>query len=343
MIILTNCLTETADEGGLKVATSLTRRMKAADASVTVVSCGSTPAGSDVHLQANKLMLNGALARFLRKSREEVLYIPAYARMLPTALRIAMLSLYSGGRLKTLLVMKSPIGKLAGWLLKSCRAEILALSEDAWRHYGAVIGERAIRLQTGVDTERFVPADAVKKAALRGKYGIPADKKVVLHVGHLTQGRNLQHLLKLDESFHVVLVVSSFSLNEKDEALREQLLARKNVTLIDQYLPAVEEIYQLSDVYLFPVVEDCNCIDVPLSVLEAASCGVPVVTTRYGEMQTLVEQPGFYPIESFDADALNALVSRAAEGTANPREAVLPYDWKWAVETLLHKGSGDKR
>lgn len=335
MIILTNCLTDTADEGGLKVATSLARRIKAADAAVTVVSCGPDAAGADQHIPANKLMLNPGLWRFLRKKGGDVLYIPAFARMLPTALRIAVLSLAVGGRLRTLLVMKSPISKLARFLLKMSQAEIIALSEDAHTHYREVIGERAIRLKTGVDTSRFIPVDDGTKAALREKYGVPQDKTVVLHIGHLTAGRNLQQLLKL-EDVHIVLVTSSFTLNVKDENLRAELLARDNVTLIETYLPQVEEICQLADVYFFPVTEACNCIDVPLSALEAAACGKPVVTTAYGEMRTLAENPGFYLIDSFDADALNALIRRAAEENISPREAVLPYDWARAVEALLH-------
>lgn len=337
MIILTNCLTEVADEGGLKVANSLARRIKAADPSVTVVSCGSGAAGSDQHFPANKLLLNAGLVRFLHSSREEVLYIPAFARMLPTALRIAVLSMYTRRKLRTVLVMQASIGKLAGLLLKLSGTEVIALSEDAWQSYRAVIGERAIRLRTGVNTKKFAPVDAQQKEALREKYGIPVDKPVVLHVGHLTAGRNLNQLLKLNDDFHIVLVVSSFTLNVKDDELRQQLLARDNVTLIEQYLPAVEEIYQLSDVYFFPVVKAGNCIDVPLSALEAASCGKPVVATGYGELRELMDQPGFYRIDSFEAEALNGLLHRAAEDGVSPRASVLPYDWDCAVENLLHK------
>ena len=335
MIILTNCLTDTADEGGLKVATSLARRMKAADAGVTVISCGREAAGAEWHIPANKLLLNPALWRALRKEGGNVLYIPAFARMLPTALRIAVLSLVVRARLRTLLVMKTPISKPAAFLLKMSRAEIIALSADAHAHYRGVLGERAIRLKTGVDTARFSPVDDAKKAALREKYGVPRDRTVVLHIGHLTAGRNLRQLLKLQD-VHIVLVTSSFALNEKDEALRAELLARDNVTLIETYLPQVEEICQLADVYFFPVEEACNCIDVPLSALEAAACGKPVVTTAYGEMAVLAENPGFYLIDSFDETALNALVRRAAEEKISPRQAVLPYDWGRAVDALLH-------
>lgn len=337
MIILSNCFSKITDEGGLKVANHLARRMKEADRSVLLVSCGKDATGCDCHYPANKLLLNAKLACFLRKSKDDVLYIPAFARMLPTAVRIALLSLYTRRRLRTLLVMKSHVGTMARMLLKLSRAEIIALSDEALTSYQEVIGKRATRLYAGVDTKRFVPVDAQHKAMLREKYGIPINKLVVLHVGHLTEGRNLSQLLKLNDHFHIIIVVSSFSLNVKDEWLRAQLLQRSNVTLIDEYLPAVEEIYQLSDVYFFPVVEDGNCIDVPLSAMEAAACGVPVVSTEYGEMCSLIGKRGIYRIDSFDADALNALVRRAVEDGISPRENVLCYNWDHAVEQLIHK------
>ncbi len=334
MIILTNCLTKVVDEGGMKVACSLAKHIKAADASVTVVSCGPEAVECDVHLPANKLMLNPRLGLFLHRRNENVLYIPAAARMLPTALRIAMLSVYTGGKLQTVLVMKSPIGRMAGFLLELFRAKIVALSEESYQHYRAVIGPRAKRLRTGVDTARYQPVDAAQKAALRAKYGIPADRRVVLHVGHLTEGRNLSHLLSIDPKYHVILVASTYAQNVKDEALRAQLLARDNVTLIHRYVPAIEEIYQLSDVYFFPVVREQCCIDVPLSALEAAACGLPVVATNYGELKSLVHQPGFYEIDSFDPQRLNALLDTAVAKAVSGREAVLPYDWDWAMKEL---------
>lgn len=335
MIILTNCLTEVDDEGCLKVANSLVNRLKQADPAVTVASCGGESPRSDVHLPSNKLMLNPRLWRYLRRRRERVLYIPAYARMLPTALRIGVLSLMTRCKMQVLLTMKSPIGRLAGLLLRMSGAQIIALSEEAHALYREVIGDRAIRMKTGVDTGRFVPVNADEKAALREKYGIPADKPVVLHVGHMTTGRNITRLMEVDERFHVVLVVSTKTRGVQDEQLRAQLEARENITIIDDYVPQIEEIYQLSDVYLFPVQEELCCIDVPLSAMEAASCGIPVVATPYGELRELLGQEGFYRIDSFEPDRLNELLHEACTVGRSGRAQVLAYDWDNAAAALL--------
>ena len=53
MIILTNCLSETVDEGALKVANSFVKRIKGRNASAVVVSYDRLSELSDVHLKLN--------------------------------------------------------------------------------------------------------------------------------------------------------------------------------------------------------------------------------------------------------------------------------------------------
>ena len=78
-----------------------------------------------------------------------------------------------------------------------------------------------------------------------------------------------------------------------------------HLTIIDTYLRNVQEVYQLADVYLFPVQEIENCIDIPLSVLEAASCNLPIVTTEYGELASFIGQEGFLFTADLSSNSLN--------------------------------------
>ena len=333
-MILTNSLTRIVDEGAAKVANSLIRRMKAADPSLTVISCGSEGEGCDVHIQANKLLLSCKLAAFVHGSKQHVLYVPSYARMLPTAVRVLILSVYARRNLSVLLPMRSPISRLARTLFCLSGAEMICLSADAEAFYQRELSCPVQYLRTGVDTQRFVPVLPERKAELRRKYQIPSDKPVVLHVGHMTQGRNIALLTRLSSAFHRVLV---FRAQAEDTALRAELMRCPDLTLIDTYQAQIEEIFQLADVYLFPVKQPLHCIDVPLSALEAASCGVPVVTTAYGEMQQLLDKPGFYQLPDTAPETVHAALKRALEEDKSPREAVLDYDWSGAVETLLKR------
>lgn len=335
MIILSNCLTGRADEGAVNIAGSLIRRIKKEAPGTTMVTYERDAPESDLHLPLNKFLLNGKLIRHIREKKEPVLYIPFPTRMLPAALRIFILSRFARWGLKTLLVMGGELNSLSVFLLRISGSEILTVSRQSYDRFRAIVGPRAVHLRTGVDMVRFSPVDGEAKAALREKYGIPQGKKVVLHVGHLKAGRNIGSLLSLGENWHIVLAVSTLTARERDAALREKLLAKPNVTLLEDYLPDIQELYQLSDVYLFPVTEAGNCIDVPLSALEAAACGIPVAATPYGELQELLDQPGFYPIGSFEPAALDALLSKAAREGTSPRRSAADYDWEIAVSRLL--------
>lgn len=335
MIVLTNCLTKEADEGGLKVAHSLAERIKRLDEHAALISYGQRGELEDIHLNLNKLMLSRRLSRILKEKGENVLYMPQYARMLPMALRTFILSRCTPKELWVLLSMKSHMGWPAKCLLRWSRAKVIAVSNQSWLSFREIIGENAHYLRTGVDTARFSPVSEEKKRALRVQYGIPEEKTVVLHVGHMVRGRNIAGLAELDERFHGVLVVSTKMREQWDAALSEELRSCPNVTVIDTYIPRIEEIYQMADVYLFPVMEEMNCIDVPLSALEAASCGIPVVATKYGELSELIDHKGFYHITSFNGDCLNELLDRAAQERENPRESVLAYDWNASAARLI--------
>ena len=133
-----------------------------------------------------------------------------------------------------------------------------------------------------------------------------------------------------------MLVTSTLTKGEQESDLRDKLDNAPNVKIFDNYIPNIEEIYQMADVYLFPTVEECNCIDVPLSCMEAAACGKPVVTTAYGEMSEFKDVSGFYFIESFAPEELNLLIENAlAEGAPHSGAAVKDYDWGGAVLQLL--------
>ncbi|MBR5287078.1 MAG: glycosyltransferase [Clostridia bacterium] len=334
MIILTNCLTETEDEGALKVANSLIKRIKAQYAGARVFSYERTTQLSDRHMSLNKLMLNPGLLYHLWRSGEEVIYIPFPTGMLPACARMFILSLFVRKRLKVVLSMQGQINRIAACLLRMSRAQTFSLSKESWQACERVIGEKAVYLKTGVDTEKYVHAAQEKKTELRRKYGIPEDRVVVLHVGHMNEGRNLQQFLKLDEKYFSLIVTSTFTRNEQDARLRKRLEDRGNGKIIDTYLPNIEEIYQLSDVYFFPVACTGHCIDAPLSAFEAASCNLPVVHTAYGELSALCGRDGFYQIRSFEPEALNGLIDAAVSEKKEPRNSILTYDWNRAIDSL---------
>ena len=335
MIILTNCLSEIVDEGCLKVANSLIKRIKKEAPETTIITYDRKTELSDMHLLINKFMFNMNLAGFVLKKKEPVLYVPFSSKMMPMAIRSLVLSLFCRKGLTVIRSIQSPMGRCSRILMKISGVRMITLSHSAWEYYSGILGERVSYLKAGVDTTHFIPVNQSEKEHLRKKYGLPTDKVIVLHVGHLNTGRNVGQLLKLDDRFHGVLVTSTLTAHAQDENLRKQLVQKENITLIDHYLPDIQEMYQLSDVYLFPVADYGRCIDSPLSVMEAAACNLPVVTTTFGELKELIGCEGFYEIKSFAPDQLNALLFRAFQEGKQPRDSVLEYDWDASVKQLL--------
>ena len=329
MLILSNALSARPDEGSLKVASCLTKRLKAAHPESTVISYARTCTLTDIHLRLNKLLLNVSLFRLLLERKEPVLYLPFPTRPLPMAARLFLLSHICGQKVAAVLPLTREHGTMSRFLLKHSRVRIVVLSRQAARYYGKMVGkDRVLYLKTGVDVRQFCPVSPEKKTALREKYGLDPTRKILLHVGHLKEGRNLRALLEAPADWQVLLAVSSFTKQEKD--LRRDLEAAGNITILDAFLPNPEELYQLSDAYLFPVREACNSIDAPLSCLEAATCGLPVITTAYGEMGSLLDQPGFFLLEG----DLPRLLKQAENCGKESREAVLAYDWEKGAETV---------
>lgn len=342
MIVLSNCLAEKTDEGCIKLAASLARRIKQRCPETLVVSCGNGETLGDVYVQANALLVSKELAALLQKRREEVLLVPAVAKALPLALRVFCLSRITGGKLRVLVAMRFSCDPLSRLLLRLSGAELITLSKQSCDYYRGIVGAKATQLKAGVDCQRFAPVSPEEKQRLRAKYGLPDGKPIVLHVGHLKGRRNLEALEAVDDRFHCVLVLSGYSPESREEELLHSLRQRENLTVIDRYLPDIQELYQLADVYLFPVKTMHGCIDLPLSALEAAGCGIPVVCTAYGELAELVGKGGFYRLDSFAPEELNPLLERAYIEKAETRRYALEYDWTAAVEALL-SGDMDRR
>lgn len=335
MLIFSNSLIDKADEGCLKLATSIVKRIKQKDENVFVISFERDFSQSDIHLELNKFHISRQLISLIRKKKQPMLYIPFPAPSFSMSLRIWLLSLFSRYGLRVIMVRQYPMKCVAKWLLRFSRAELVVFSKDAFEFYHSIVGDRITYLKTGVDTEKFTPVTPKKARELKIKYGFDPDKPLVLHVGHMKSGRNIAELMKIDPKYQLLLVVSTLSKERQNQELKEKLLERSNIRIVDAYVPEIQEIYQMCDVYFFPVKQLGYCIDTPLSCLEAASCNKPVVTTDYGEMRELIGCKGFVHIQDFSEATINDCIEDALrQSKENIRQQILSYDWTCAVNML---------
>jgi len=160
---------------------------------------------------------------------------------------------------------------------------------------------------------------------------------VVLHVGHLSKRRNLQLLARLQKTFNdIQVVVVGSTYVDKDQAIYRELI-ESGCKVIEGYVPNVEELYALSDCYVFPVKWG-DSINIPLSVLEAMSCNLPVISFKYPALSIFEEGNGLYFVENEyellkKVEEVKDLLSHN-KIEIKTREKVLSYSWENLVKRL---------
>jgi glycosyltransferase involved in cell wall biosynthesis len=236
-----------------------------------------------------------------------LLYIPSACGTFASFLRMKILEQYARKSCSVMLILqpkqKSRLQKkLLTWLKPKL---VLSPSPEAVaeaRNHGM----RAEFFPLGVWSEKFRPVkNEQTKRHLREKYGLPLDKFIILHVGHINPGRNLEGLIPLNRKQDQLVLVGSTSTPKgtpPDVELKAKLKTH-GILVLDSYYEDIQELYQSADLYVFPVTNPKGCIAIPLSVMEARACGIPVVSTDYGGLREVFPGDGdgvlFAGVENF--------------------------------------------
>lgn len=189
-------------------------------------------------------------------------------------------------------------------------------------------------LQNGVDVDRFVPVSKTIKEQLREKYGVDIDKFVIVHVGSIRSRRNIQVFSKVQEIEEVQVVIAG-STSMPMEQISYKHLLESGCMIWKSYFKNIEEIYQLSDCYIFPATNLLSAIELPLSILEAMSCNLPVISTKFGALPRIFEEGDGLLFVDNEEDVIDALEKVKNSGIKiGTREKVLPYAWGNIVRQL---------
>ena len=208
---------------------------------------------------------------------------------------------------------------------------VLVQSSDAAEKFKS-LGCCIKYLPNGVDLGRFRPASKSQKRHLRRKYGLSSHQPVVLHVGHLVTARNLTALISLPVNNIQIVVAGSTCMGVDHQLLGK--LQEAGFIVFEGYQPHIEELYMLADCYVFPV-QPGDSISMPLSVLEAMACNLPVVTTCFEGLMNIFDQsPSFRFIDETD-DLLEPIESVLNSSKPSiTSKMVNAYSWDSVVTQL---------
>ncbi len=182
---------------------------------------------------------------------------------------------------------------------------------------GGVRSESIQMIPNAVDTDRFYPVDARRKASLRRALAIPPASRVVIYTGRLVTYKGLPSLLevwqeiaRIQEDVLLLLVGGGgLDIHNCEAALRSYVAAHalEHRVRFTGEVPHVADFLQAADIFVFPTRDDAF----PTSLIEAMVCRLPVVTTPVGAIpEIVVDGQNGLLVPPDDQPALRTALSR---------------------------------
>ena len=209
-----------------------------------------------------------------------------------------------------------------------------------------VSSDKIIKIPLGVNTKNFIPANQSKKDKIRDLLGIPKDSILIgsFQKDGIGWGEGLKpKLIKGPDIFVKTLKI----LREKGLPIYALLtgpsrgyvkkeLSKNKIPFYHSFVQNIEELipfYQALDIYLITSREEGG----PMGLIESMSCGIPVVTTRVGMSEDVINKdiPGeisdrfdpkiiAYKIE----ETIDCFSRNKNESQRVIRKNIIKYDWE---------------
>lgn len=336
-VVITDLLRRPFDEGAKNTAFNILKNLSLNSSRNIVSLNGDKDIGFSVdNYKINKTLLNLKFLLDIRMNNvKSMLYIPEASATLYSLLRSKIISFFSNKSVYIYALQPRQYSRITKIFIGLFRPSLIITPSRVYSTYLKSLGIKSVSIPLGVNNSIYREYCQEEKITLRLKYEIDVNKHVVLHVGHINESRNLNWLIdikKYNSDLEVVLVGSTY--NNSDLDLYKKLKSY-NIKIIDQYVSNMVDIYNLANFYVFPVENDHGAISTPLSVLEAMSCNLPIITTKFGSLiDMFVQDDDFHFVESsYDiTNILNKLTNLTTK--CKNRDKVSDYTWEKVVNQI---------
>jgi len=222
---------------------------------------------------------------------------------------------------------------LGKWTFNSADAIISYTEEEKEKMRKLGIEPHIEVIHNGINTERFKPMDDVEK------------KNQILWVGRFLPGKGVRYLI---EAFHFLKknhndlrfkMVGEGPIKDKMIEKSKELGIYEDITF-EEFVPneKMPEIYNESRVFALASLTE----GVPRTVLEALSCGVPVVSTRLPQITDILDGCGSV-VPQKDSNKLAKEISRILENEESIEDCGKQgrikikenYSWRDTVEKTV--------
>lgn len=197
------------------------------------------------------------------------------------------------------------------------------------QHYYDVPADRIRIIPNGIDIERFHP-DPQAGAAIRREFGIAAETKLLLFVGHEFDRKGLAHVVGALKFLPDVTLLVVGSDNPGPHVERARAIGAADRLIFAGERRDLPALYNAADAFVLPT----NYETFSLVCMEALACSVPVFATPVGGIEDyLIDGFNGHRID-FDAADIAAKIGAffadpASRATMreNSRKTALDYTW----------------